>query len=116
MGEARYQVIRLFAAEGDPADAPAVLGQILQWGPAGVIIILILTGVLVTKAQLESMKNDRDEWKAAYQQESQAHESTREALREAVAAAATSLEVSRTTTALLNNLGHMAQTQKPGAS
>jgi hypothetical protein len=108
-------VFEFLAAEGSP-DAPAYITQILQWGPPGVVVVLILTGVLITKGQFDAMKKDRDDWKAAYEKEVEGHEDTRGALSDAVKAAASSLEVARTTTALLTNLGHIAQQGNKGSS
>lgn len=92
--------------------APEYITQILQWGPPGVVIVLILTGVLVTKGQLEQMKTDRDDWRAAYEKECEAHGTTRSALAEATRASGASLEMAKTTAALLTNLGHVARQQE----
>lgn len=101
----------------DPAagDAPAYITQILQWGPPGIIVVLILTGVLVTKGQLDQMRQDRDSWRAAYDKEVEAHTATRTALAEAVKAAGSSVEVAKTTTSLLTQLGHVAESRKNGS-
>jgi hypothetical protein len=92
----------------DATDAGEVMGQVLQWGPAGVVIVLILTGVLVTRGQMQQMQADRDQWKAAYERECNAHDTTRTALVEANRGSAASIETARTATALLSNLGHVA--------
>jgi hypothetical protein len=106
-------VIR-YLAEAAPTDAPVYITQILQWGPAGVLIVLILSGVLVTKAQFEAMRKDRDDWRAAYEKECDAHDTTRAALAEATKASVASLEMARTTAALLTNLGHVANHPESG--
>jgi hemoglobin-like flavoprotein len=102
----------LFFAEASAPGTPEYISQILQWGPPGVVIVLLLLGVLVTKGQYDQMKAERDKWQAAYEKERDAHDSTREALAESVKTASASLETARTTTALLTNLGHLAN--QPG--
>lgn len=92
--------------------SPEYVTQILQWGPPGVVIVLILTGVLVTKGQLEQMRKIADDWHTAYDKECAAHDDTRAALAEVSKSASASLEVAKTTTVLLSNLGHLAN--RPG--
>ena len=98
-------MIHLLAAEAatNPADITAI---ILQWGPAGVVIVLLLSGVLVTKGHLAEVKAERDQWRAAYQQEAEGHDETRAALAEQARAASAAVETARTTTGLLSTLGH----------
>lgn len=98
-----------------PVDGQDVFSTLLQYGLPGVFIILMLTGVLVTKNQFDQMKQDRDSWRTAYDKEVDAHTATRAALSEAVKAAGSSLETAKTTTALLTQLGHVAEIRKSGS-
>lgn len=98
-------MLHLLAAEvaADPTDWPTM---VLQWGPPGVVIVLLLTGVLVTRGNHEDVKAERDRWRAAYEKECDAHDETRNALAEASRSAAAAVETARTTTGLLSHLGH----------
>lgn len=100
-------------AASDPDGGSPDIGQLVQYGVLGVVLVLLLTGVLVTKGSYEQMRKERDEWKGAYDKEHEAHTTTRDALAESTKAAAASLEVARTTTALLTNLGHVAHRPEP---
>ena len=103
----------MFWAEAAAGDTGFdIVSQVLQWGPPGIVIALILTGVLVTKGQLAQMKQDRDDWRAAYELERAAHAETRSALADSTKTAAASLEVAKTTQVLLTNLGHIAGSGK----
>ncbi len=86
---------------------------IIQWGPAGVVIVLLLTGVLVTRGAHDDVKAERERWRAAYEKESEAHDETRQALTEANRSAAAAVETARTTTGLLSHLGHPST--RPGS-
>lgn len=104
-------MIRLWLAEAavdGGGAAPEYISSLLQWGPAGVVIILIVSGVLVTKGHLEQTKTERDQWRAAYEKERDAHEQTRDALGELTRTSTAALETAKTTAALLTNLGHIA--------
>lgn len=89
--------------------APEYLTQILQWGPPGVVIVLIVLGVLVPKGAHAQMKQDRDDWKAAYDKEVTAHEQTRAAMADLTKVGEANLRASETALALLQNLGHIAR-------
>ncbi len=100
----------LLAEAADPASgAPEYLTQILQWGPPGVVIVLIVMGVLIPKGAHEQMKQDRDDWKSAYDRECEAHDATRNALVELTRVGEANLQASQTALALLQNLGHIAR-------
>ena len=103
----RLADLLLLTVDQVPAAAPTdVLGQVLQWGLPGTIIILLLLGWLVPKGSYEQMRADRVDWQRAYEQEREAHQITRDALVDANRAAAASVETARTTTAILSTLGH----------
>lgn len=94
--------------------SPDFVSTIIQWGPPGVVLVLLLTGMLITKGAHEQMKADRDEWRGAYEKERDAHAATRDALADASRAAAAAVETSRTATGLLSHLGHAVGTPQPG--
>lgn len=96
----------IFWAAEAATGSPDFVATILQWGPPGVVIVLLLTGVLVTKGNHEDVKAERDRWRAAYEKECDAHDETRGALAEAGRSAAAAVETARTTTGLLSHLGH----------
>lgn len=98
--------MHLFWAAEAAATSPDLVATILQWGPPGVVIALLLTGVLVTKGNHDDVKAERDRWRAAYETECQAHDETRTALAESGRASAAAIETARTTTGLLSHLGH----------
>lgn len=96
----------IIAAEA-PAASTDIIGQILQWGVPGTIIVLLLLGWLVPKGSYEQMRTDRDYWQAAYEKEREAHGITRDALVDANRSAGAAVETARTTTAILSTLGHI---------
>ena len=98
-------MFRYWAAD-TVATTPDVMTSILQWGPAGVVIVLLLTGVLITRGNHEDVKAERDRWQAAFEKERSAHELTRQALADANRTGAAAVETSKTTAALLDRLGH----------
>jgi hypothetical protein len=102
-------MLRHLAAEAASSTPADVTAAILQWGPGGVVILLLLSGVLVTKGHLQEVKAERDQWRAAYQQEEQGHNETRSALAESSRAASAAVETARTTAGLLSNLGHIGR-------
>lgn len=99
------------AAQIIAVDAPAastdIIGQVLQWGLPGTIIVLLLLGWLVPKGSYEQMRTDRDAWQTAYEKEREAHGITRDALVDANRSAGAAIETARTTTAILSTLGHV---------
>lgn len=97
-------MLQHLAAEA--AANPDLVATVLQWGPAGVVIALLLTGVLVTRGNHEDVKAERERWRQAYEKETEAHDETRRALAESSRSAAAAIETARTTTGLLSHLGH----------
>jgi hypothetical protein len=83
-----------------------LLKQIATWGPGGVVLVLLILGVLVTKRELTGAQQDGERWRQLFEQERDAHRLTQEALsreRERMDAA---LEAGRTSAMLLQYLGH----------
>lgn len=84
------------------------VGALLQYGPLGLFLALILTGVLVTKAQYLALKEERDNWRKAFETEQAAHQGSRDALIEANGRAEAAVEAAKVTAGLLRDLGHGA--------
>lgn len=82
------------------------LSTLINWGPGGIIIILIMTGKLAPKSTVDAANADRDSWKSAYFDECAAHSETRSALAIERQQTATSNEAARVTTQLLEGLQH----------
>jgi hypothetical protein len=91
-------------AAGDAT--PDLLTPLVQYGPLGIVLLLILVGLLVPKGSVEQIKIDRDEWRDAFRAEQKAHQSTRDALAEANGRAEAAVEAARTTAGMLRDLGH----------
>lgn len=97
-------MIHYWAAEATTTADPIV--ALLQWGALGVILALLLLGWLVPKPSYDQMRADRDQWRSAFEKERDAHGLTREALADSTRVGAAAVETSKTTTALLERLGH----------
>lgn len=85
---------------------PDLLTPLVQYGPLGIVLLLILVGLLVPKGAVEQIRIDRDEWKEAFRAEQKAHQATRDALAEANGRAEAAVEAARTTAGMLRDLGH----------
>lgn len=86
---------------------------IASWGPAGVLVVLLLTGIVEPKWSRIRMEKDRDDWKQAFDTEREAHGVTRDALSAANARAEAALESANTMTRILEQAGHRPA---PGAT
>jgi hypothetical protein len=99
--------------------APAVpsnwLDWVATWGPGGVLVVLILTGVLEPKRVRTSLEAERNAWKAAFEKEQDAHVVTREALAAAEARGVAAIESAKTLTQLLEAIGHESVRRDGGA-
>jgi hypothetical protein len=104
------EALSLVAAAPDPSTIDFV-SILVTWGPGGIILALVVTGVLDTKRPREMAEADRDSWKAAFAKEQEAHQKTRDALSKAEERAEAATEAARTTTSLLEELDHR-RTQK----
>jgi hypothetical protein len=94
----------VFFAAGDAT--PDLLTPLVQYGPLGVVLALILVGLLVPKGAVQEIREDRDEWRGAFQAEQKAHQVTRDALAEANGRADAAVEAARTAVSMLRDLGH----------
>lgn len=92
-------------AAATPTD-PDWLSYLLQWGPGGVVLGLVITGILEPKRVRQNLETDRNSWKDAFETERSAHQVTRDALAAANARAEAAVESAQTMTKLLESLGH----------
>lgn len=86
--------------------SPDFISTIIQWGPPGVVLALLLSGFLITKGNHEDVKSERARWQDAYDRERSAHAITRDALADASKSASAAVETAKTTAAMLTYLGH----------
>jgi hypothetical protein len=86
---------------------PAELVDLLKTGgPFGIVLVLMVTGFLVTKGAHDDMRADREAWRAAFETERAAHQTTREALTEEARRADAAVEAAKLANNLLDRLGH----------
>lgn len=85
-----------------------IVNAVIGSGPIGVVLVLILLGQLVPKAQHSWAVQRGDEWRDAYEKEREAHQHTREALAASEARTDAATEAARTAKALLDAMGHPA--------
>jgi carbamoylphosphate synthase large subunit len=97
----------ILSAVADSATDPDYLSILLQWGPGGLMLALVLSGILIPKVAVEIIKADRDAWRTAFDKEREAHQLTRVSLQTAQSQAGLALEGSKTLTAVLERLGHV---------
>jgi chitodextrinase len=106
--------LALAVSEG-ASSSPDWVSQVLTWGPPGVMLVLLLTGVIepkraVTKAEEQTAKSDAEtaRWRSLFEAEQTAHQTTREALAVANERAAVAVENGKTSASILERLGHHA--------
>lgn len=90
----------------DPV-SPDVVTPLLQYGLPGLVVVLFLLGWLIPKGVYESVREERDKWRQAWETEQAAHQLTRATLAEANARADAAVEAARTAASTLRALGHM---------
>jgi hypothetical protein len=86
------------------------VNYLLNYGVLGVLVLLLLLGLVVPKPNVDDVKADRDMWRSAYETESQAHQTTRDALAAANERAEAAVETARTANAILASLQHKGGT------
>lgn len=85
---------------------------LLQYGPLGIIVILFLTGWVVSKSVYDSIKEERDNWRKAFETEQAAHQITRDASVESNRRGDAAVEAARTAAATLNALHHLSGSER----
>lgn len=56
------------------------ISDVVNWGAIGGALFLVVTGWLIPKSAHDDVKADAANWHAAYNEEHQAHQATRDAL------------------------------------
>ncbi|MEV6436330.1 hypothetical protein [Streptomyces anulatus] len=106
-----HLLMALAAAEaGGGPDISKVVGQLLQYGVVGLVVVLLILGVLVPKWAMNNLIADKDGWRAAYETERDAHQATRQQLAAAQASAEVATEQGQAMVRLLEEFGHRPQT------
>lgn len=80
------------ALDGGPTDP---LASLVAAGPAGAVVALLVTGLLVTKKHADDLRTAVDTWRGAYELERQARAAEHDARVKAEAVAERSLEQGR---------------------
>lgn len=97
--------------------ATSVLGtayEVITAGLGGVGLIAFFYRWIVPGSSLEDMKKERDEWKALYDKEREAHQATRDAFAAASQRSDAGVEAARGYAALVRALREDATRQLPG--
>jgi hypothetical protein len=82
------------------------LSYLINFGAVGAFLVLWLTGVIVSRRELDRERQRADEWKAQYDAEVTAHGRTLQALELERSRGDAGTEASRTAVAVLSYLGH----------
>lgn len=90
-----------------PANADP-LAYLINFGAIGAILILWLTGAIVSKRENDRERERADQWKSLYDRETEAHDVTRQALSRERDRQDAGTEAANTAAALLRVLGHQA--------
>ncbi|MFF9210493.1 MULTISPECIES: hypothetical protein [unclassified Streptomyces] len=100
------ELIGFAAAEDSGPDVGKLIGQFVQYGIVGVVVVLMMIGIIVPKYVMTSLTADRDKWREAFEKEREAHQATREQLAKAEERGDVAVEQGKTLTHLLEELGH----------
>ncbi|MGW0136229.1 hypothetical protein [Streptomyces sp. NPDC003299] len=99
-------LLGIAAAEDSGPDVGKLIGQFVQYGIVGVVVVLLMIGIIVPKYVMTSLTADRDKWREAFEKEREAHQATREQLAKAEERGDVAVEQGKTLTHLLEELGH----------
>lgn len=91
-------------ATGGQADQ--LISALINWGPGGVMLALILTGRLVPRRMVDDKDRDLTEYKALLSDEQGAHAQTRAALADQSRRIDAAVEAARVTQQLLDGFQH----------
>lgn len=50
----------------------SIVDTLIASGPTGLVLVLIISGLLVTKKHLDDIREDRNTWRSAYEKEHEA--------------------------------------------
>jgi len=82
------------------------LSYLLNFGVLGLLLVLWLTGRIVSKSEHDRAIGEGEQWKQRFEQEAAAHNVTRQALGQERERGDSSIEAARMGTALLSALSH----------
>lgn len=88
----------------DQASDP--LAYLINFGAVGAFLVLWLTGLVVSKRENDRERERAEQWKQYFDQESESHDVTRQALARERERQDASTEAGRTAAVLLSALGH----------
>lgn len=91
----------------DSGSNPDIWGALLQYGLPGIVVALFLLGWLIPRGAYDAVKDDRDQWRKAFETEREAHVITRSALAEANGRADAAVEAAKTAAGTLAALQHL---------
>ncbi|MGW3153993.1 hypothetical protein [Streptomyces sp. NPDC001089] len=94
------------AEEGGGPDIGKMLGQLLQYGVVGLIVVLLIIGIIVPKYVMTNLTADRDEWRDSFKRERENRELTQQQLAKAEERGDLATEQAKTLIRLLEELGH----------
>jgi uncharacterized membrane protein len=102
-------LLRIAAQDSSGPDVGQLIGQFVQYGIVGVVVVLLMIGIIVPKYVMTALTQDRDKWREAFEKERDAHQLTREQLAKAEERGDVAVEQGKTLTHLLEELGHRPQ-------
>ena len=86
-------------------DSVSLADALLNWGPAGVVIVLFLLGYITPRPGTQRLEQEAEQWRQMYETERAAHETTRKAHAEEIKPILrASAEAARTTEHLLTGV------------
>lgn len=95
------QVLGQLALEGAGTDP---LASLVAAGPAGAVVALLVTGLLITKRHADDLRANAETWRSAYELERQARTVEHDARVKAEAVAERSLEQGRVLIDVMNKI------------
>ncbi|MFJ6703475.1 MULTISPECIES: hypothetical protein [unclassified Streptomyces] len=100
------ELLRLAVPEDSGPDVGKLLGQFVQYGIVGEVVVLLMIGIIVPRYVMTGLTADRDRWRDAFEKERDAHQLTRQQLAKAEERGDVAVEQGKTLTHLLEELGH----------
>lgn len=98
------------AALAGETQSDQLVSALISWGPAGIVLGLILFGRLAPSHHLEELRAEREEYKRLLAAEQAAHGETRAALADQIRRVDAAVEAAKVTQQLLDGLDHPRKT------
>jgi hypothetical protein len=95
---------QLTGTAGGSVTQTDVLSLLTQWGPLGLVLLLVLLGVLVPKPMVDLLRQQLERAQQAHDLEREAHAKTREALSQQAARGEAAVQAAQTAQRLLERL------------